>query len=265
MPSNAPIGIFDSGLGGLTVFAAIKRRLPHESLIYLGDTARVPYGTKSDETVVRYSLENADFLESHGVKAFVVACNTASAIALTALKERLHIPVIGMVGPGVHAALAHEGVKRIGVIGTQATIASDAYGKTLRSHRDVEVTSVACSLFVPLAEEGWLDGPIARAIAEQYLAPLKSARVDALILGCTHYPLLKSVLRDVMGESVILIDSGDAAAEALEKLLGGRSLTMAPQVEQNDRIFVTDVPAKFESIARRFLGDGLPKVQRVAL
>ena len=265
MPNNAPIGIFDSGLGGLTVFAAIKRRLPRESLVYLGDTARVPYGTKSDETVVRYSLENAEFLESHGVKAIVLACNTASAIALPALTARSHIPVIGVVDPGARAALMHEGVHTVGVIGTPATIASDAYGRALRAERNVKVLSIACALFVPLVEEGWGAGDIPRRVAEEYLGPLKKAHIEVLILGCTHYPLMKEVIREVMGEGVRLVDSGEATADTLARLLDERGLAAESTHIPEDRIYVTDVPGKFETVARRFLGDGLPKVQRVSL
>lgn len=266
MANVAPIGIFDSGIGGLTVFAAIKKRLPHEPLVYLGDTARVPYGTKSRETVVRYSIENATFLASHGVKAVVVACNTASAMALDELRARVDVPVIGVVEPGAQAAIARSTSRRIGVIGTRATIDSDAYGHALRAlDEDVHVVGAACSLFVPLVEEGWLDGEISEAVAIRYLTSLKEASVDVLILGCTHYPLLKDVIAKVMGDDVALVDSALAAADALAIRLHERGLAADGSSVPSDRIFVTDVPGRFEAVARRFLGGALPPVEHVRL
>jgi len=263
--SNAPIGIFDSGIGGLTVFSAIKKRLPNESLVYLGDTARVPYGTKSAETVVRYSRENAAFLEEKGVKAIVVACNTASAVALDDLRQRCRVPVLGVVEPGVRAALAASQAKRIGVIGTRATIASDAYGSMLcELHSDARVVSVACPLFVPLVEEGWLTGEIVEEITKRYCAEFEYARVDTLILGCTHYPLLKDAIAKVIGPNVTLVDSGEAAAVALKFLIDDEGIASTGTVA-DDRLFVTDVPGQFESVARRFLGGMMPTAKRVSL
>lgn len=264
MANNSPIGIFDSGIGGLTVFAAIKRHLPNESIVYLGDTARVPYGTKSDETVVKYSLQNAEFLKDKGVKAIVVACNTASALAIPALKERMKLPVIGMVGPGAKAALNASRKRRIGVIGTQGTISSNAYGSIIHHFdQSVDVKSCACSLFVPLVEEGWLAGDIPQAIAEQYLGGLKKEDIDVLILGCTHYPLLKAVISRVMGDKVALVDSGEAAAESLGQLLDERGLNADEGFKGEDHIFVTDVPRKFKEVASQFLGGDLPNVTMV--
>ena len=263
--NSQPIGIFDSGIGGLTVFSAIKKRLPNETLVYLGDTARVPYGTKSAETVVRYARENAAFLEEKGVKAVVVACNTASAVALADLRKRCRVPVLGMVEPGVHAALAASQAKRIGVVGTRATIASDAYGALLRElHSNAQVVSVACPLFVPLVEEGWLSGEIVEEITKRYCAELEYAQVDTLILGCTHYPLLKDAITKVVGPDVALVDSGEAAAAALAHLIDNEGIA-APQTRSNDSLFVTDVPGQFEAVARRFLGGMMPEVQRVNL
>jgi glutamate racemase len=263
--NSHPIGVFDSGIGGLTVFSAIKRHLPNEALVYLGDTARVPYGTKSAETVVRYSRENARFLEEKGVKAIVVACNTASAVALDDLRRRCEVPVLGVVEPGVRAALAASVTKRIGVIGTRATIASDAYGSLLHElHADSHVVSVACPLFVPLVEEGWLSGEIVEEIAKRYCAELECARVDALILGCTHYPLLKDAIAKVVGPGVTLVDSGEAAAEALKHLIENEGIASTGTVS-DDQLFVTDVPGQFESVARRFLGGMMPAVKRVNL
>lgn len=263
--SSAPIGIFDSGIGGLTVFSAIKERLPNEALVYLGDTARVPYGTKSAETVVRYSRENAEFLEGQGVKAIVVACNTASAVALEDLRQRCKVPVLGVVEPGVRAALAASSAKRIGVVGTRATIASDAYGLLLRDlHSGANVVSVACPLFVPLVEEGWLSGEIVEEITKRYCAELEYARVDTLILGCTHYPLLKEAIAKVIGPDVTLVDSGEAAAAALACLIDNEGMASSGAA-CGDRLYVTDVPGQFEAVARRFLGGMMPMVERVNL
>lgn len=264
--SSKPIGIFDSGIGGLTVFSAIKKRLPGERLVYLGDTARVPYGTKSAETVVRYALENAAFLEGKGVKAVVVACNTASAVALDALKKRCAVPVIGVVEPGARAALCASHAKHIGVVGTRATIASDAYGSLLRElHSDAHVVSAACPLFVPLVEEGWLSGEIVEEITKRYCAAFSDDTVDAIILGCTHYPLLKDVITKVVGPHVTLVDSGEATAAALAHLIEERGLAAPPDARVNDELFVTDVPGQFETVAKRFLGGSMPEVQRVSL
>lgn len=264
MASNAPIGVFDSGIGGLTVYAAIKRVLPGESIVYLGDTARVPYGTKSDETVVSYALEDAAFLEERGVKAVVVACNTASALALPALCERCSVPVIGVVEPGARAALAASVSRRVGIVGTEATVASGAYERELRK-RDASVrpTAAACSLFVPLVEEGWTDGDIPRAVASRYLKGLSDECIDTLILGCTHYPLLKGVIGQVMGDDVVLVDSGEATAKELERLLVEEGLGADSSADIVDRIFVTDVPTRFEEVAHRFLEGCLPAVTRV--
>lgn len=262
---NKAIGLFDSGLGGLTVLHAIHRLLPNESVVYLGDTARVPYGTKSNETIVRYSVENAKFLISQGVKALVVACNSSSAHALPVLCETFSIPVIGVIAPGAAYAAAATHNKRVGVIGTSATIASQAYPKALSAiDASIVCTEAACPLFVPLVEEGWLDDEITDAVVRRYLATIHSSGIDTLILGCTHYPLLKSAIARVVGESIRLIDSGEACAEALKRLLAEHHM-LADRREADDRIYVTDVPSRFESIARRFLGERLPVVSRIDL
>ncbi len=207
---DAPIGVFDSGVGGLTVVSALMRRLPRESILYLGDTARLPYGDKSPRTVRRYTRRNVDFLLARGVKAVVVACNTASALALEDLDYPL--PIWGVVEPGAAAAVAATR-GRVGVIATESTIRSDAYGRAIRRLDSViEVASKACPLFVPLVEEGWSDDPISRQIAERYLTPLLETGIDTLVLGCTHYPLLKPVLQQVAGEGVRLVDSAETAA-----------------------------------------------------
>ena len=261
------IGIFDSGIGGLTVFAAVQRRLPDESLIYLGDTARVPYGTKSAETVVRYSRECAQFLVDRGVKAIVVACNTASSYALPDLQHRFEVPVIGVVEPGARAALAATRSRAVGVIGTAGTVASNAYGSALKALApDVRVVSRACPLFVPLVEEGWIENEVAEAAARRYLGSIAREGIDALILGCTHYPLLANVIGRVVGEGVRLVDSAETTADALAELIAARGLAAGGgSAEGTHHIYVTDLPARFESIARGFLKGEVPSVTRVDL
>lgn len=257
------IGIFDSGVGGLTVVHALLEALPAEHLIYLGDTGRHPYGTKSADTVTRYSLENAAFLAARGVKLLVVACNSASAVALDALAGRLPVPVIGVIEPGAAAALARTRTGRVGVIGTDATIASGAYTRALRAGRPAcEVYTRACPLFVPLAEEGWTDGPIARAVAETYLASLRTSGIDTLVLGCTHYPLLKPVIAEVMGPDVALVDSAEETARAVGSLLADRGLAR-PAGAGATSFFVTDVPDRFVRIGQRFLGARVESAVRI--
>lgn len=264
--SQSPIGIFDSGIGGLTVFAAVRACLPDESILYLGDTARVPYGTKSAETVVRYSRECAGFLMERGVKAVVVACNTASAYALPDLAGTLGVPVLGVIEPGCQAALAASRSGVIGVIGTSGTIASNAYGAELKKLRPgVRVVSRACPLFVPLVEEGWTDNEVARAAVQRYLSGLCEEGIDTLILGCTHYPLLKEAIGRQVGDGVRLVDSAQTTAEALRALLLQRGLTAPSASASANHLYVTDLPGRFESIAHRFLCGDLPPVTRVDL
>ncbi len=227
MPSDkeSPIGLFDSGIGGLTVLQQIIEKLPRENTVYLGDTARSPYGTKSVETVLRYSFENADFLLQKGVKLVVVACNTSTAVALAALEENLTVPVVGVIEPGARGALKKTRNKRVGVIGTEGTIQSGAYTQALkRLDPKVEVYSRACPLFVPLVEEGWLDNEVVERTVESYLASLKKSGIDTLILGCTHYPLLKKAIRKFMGREVRLVDSAEETADEVSALLQKRSL-----------------------------------------
>ncbi len=263
--NNAPIGIFDSGIGGLTVMSAIMKRLPNESLIYLGDTARVPYGNKSQETVVRYSRECAHFLVERGVKAVVVACNTASAYALADLGRELSVPVIGVIEPGAFAAMQKTSKKTIGVIGTSGTVASNAYGKALKAlDPKVRVVSLACPLFVPLVEEGWIDNDITYAIANRYLADMANEGIDVLILGCTHYPLLKKAIAEQVGGLVSLVDSAETTSLALKDCLS-KNKSHCSSATVSHRIYVTDLPARFESVARLFLGCAPPSVTRVDL
>jgi len=257
----ARIGVFDSGVGGLTVLNALHRRLPAESTVYLGDTARVPYGTKSSDVVVRYSRTNARFLLEHDLKLLVVACNTATAHALETLQRELPVPVIGVVEPGARAAAALTRSRRIGVIGTAGTIASGAYQRALAAAvPGAEVVARACPLFVPLAEEGWTDGDVPRLVAERYLGDLRGD-IDTLVLGCTHYPLLAPVIADVLGPEVALVDSAEATAAAVEDTL--RGLGAAPEAQVRRTYYVTDVPARFPEIAARFLGHAPEHVEQV--
>ena len=259
-----PIGVFDSGIGGLTVAREILRVLPEEKLLYFGDTARVPYGTKSGETVTRFTLEAAEFLRDFDIKALVVACNTASAYALTALGERLQLPVVGVIESGARAAARGGEARRVGVIGTAATVASRAYDRALaKIAPQAEVTSVACPLFVPLVEEGWLEHPVTRQVAEEYLAPLCERRLDVLILGCTHYPLLRPVLQEVMGPSVRLVDAGPDTASTVGELLGAAGRAPSTGSPPEHRIFVTDALPAFQRTGERFLGRALPPVEVV--
>jgi len=258
-----PIGVFDSGVGGLTVAAALARRLPGERIVYLGDTARLPYGTKSPATVARYTQANVDFLVGRGVKAVVVACNTASALALDRLETAL--PVWGGIEPGAaRAAAASRG--RVGVIATEATVQSDAYGRALaRLRPSLVVLSRACPLFVPLVEEGWFEHPAAELIAADYLAPLQQAGIDVLVLGCTHYPLLRPLLQRVMGPGVRLIDSGEATAEALAATLRAEGLEALPGGEVFHRFAVSDDEARFRQVGSRFIGDRLGAAEVVGV
>ncbi|MCM2356704.1 MAG: glutamate racemase [Geobacteraceae bacterium] len=260
------IGIFDSGVGGLTVLKEIVRALPQEDTIYLGDTARVPYGTKSPETVSRYARQIASFLLSRDIKLLVVACNTASAVALDSLKELLPIPVVGVIEPGARRAAAVTETGKVGVIGTEGTIRSSAYAKAIkRMNPEIEVITRACPLFVPLAEEGWVDNEVVRLTARLYLRGLREEGVDTLVLGCTHYPLLKGVISEVMGEGVTLVDSAEETARTVAEILLGSGM-LRPAAEQgNHHYFVTDVPAGFIKVGNRFLGGQLGDVYQVSL
>lgn len=263
MPERA-IGIFDSGVGGLTVLKEIARLLPQEELFYVGDTARVPYGTKSPETVRRYALESAGFLVSQGVKMLVVACNTASAVAIDDLATRFQIPVIGVIVPGSRRAVALTGNQKIGVIGTDGTVKSGAYARAIRDEAPgVDVFSVACPLFVPLAEEGWAEHQIAGIAAGEYLSGLISSGVDTLVLGCTHYPLLKKTVQAIMGDAVRLVDSAEETARVVVDTLSvvGENRSGAGGV----RFFVTDVPDRFRRVGSAFLGRNLDHVEQVSL
>lgn len=257
------IGIFDSGVGGLTVMQKLMERLPHENLVYLGDTARYPYGNKSAETVQRYSFENTEFLVDKGIKLLVVACNSASAVALDALQERYDVPVVGVIEPGARAAAARTRNGRVGVIGTEATIASGSYTRSLKKIRPgIEIYTRACPLFVPLAEEGWTDNAIARATVALYLGSLKKSGIDTLILGCTHYPLLKPAIGKFLGKKVTLVDSAEETAREVRETLG-KNGSMRRRGRGSTSFFVTDVPDRFVKVGGRFLGERVESAVRI--
>jgi len=264
--SLLPIGVFDSGVGGLTVLRAVRRRLPNESVIYLGDTARVPYGMKSRGTIERYAVEDAGFLIRKGVKMLVIACNTISANARERLRTEFDLPLLSVIGPGARMAARVTRTGRIGVIATEATVESGAYERAIRDacqDHEVEIFSRACPLFVPLVEEGETDSQIAQLIAEQYLALLREKRIDTLVLGCTHYPLLKSVIGSTIGADVTLVDSAEATAEETAQLLEKRSLINQSPNGSVSRFYVTDAAGRFHRIAERILGEPLDHLEAV--
>jgi glutamate racemase len=258
----APIGVFDSGIGGLTVAHEVIRQLPNESIIYFGDTARVPYGPKSPDTVRRYSREIATFLRDEGVKTIVIACNTATAHALTVLRDELDMPVVGVVEPGARAAVAATRRGHVGVIGTVGTIKSGAYERAIRAlDPDIIVTPRACPLFVPLVEEGWTDHEATKLIAREYLQPMLDANVDTLVLGCTHYPLLKPLLRDVLGDDVRLIDSAEETAAETARTLAAEKLAADRRDDPDYRFIASDDPLQFLQLGQRFLGGTMEGVE----
>ncbi len=266
MTATAPIGVFDSGIGGLTVVHELMRQLPHESIVYFGDTARVPYGNKGPETVQRYSREIADFLEARGVKAIVVACNTATAHALPMLQAERTIPVIGVVEPGARAAVAATRSGAIGVIGTAGTVRSGAYERAIQALRaDARVFAQACPLFVPLVEEGWTDREATRLIAGEYLEPLAHHSIDTLVLGCTHYPLLKPLLHTLLGADVRLIDSAEETAAETARVLATAGLAAPDAAAPTYRFVCSDDPARFLTLGQRFLGAAIDHVERQPL
>ena len=264
--ASDPIGVFDSGLGGLTVLRAIRDRLPRESTVYLGDTARVPYGPKAAETIRRYVREATDFLVDNGVKAVVIACNTATARALPDVQDRAGVPVLGVVEPGGRAAAEASMTGRIGVIGTRGTISSRVYNRVIHRHRpDAEVFEQACPLFVPLVEEGWTDDAVTRLAARRYIEPLLEKDIDTLVLACTHYPLLKPLLSDLVGPGVRLIDSAESTAAALDDLLSAAGLANGREEQPGARYYVTDEAARFDLLARRLLGEEVAHLETVSV
>jgi glutamate racemase len=264
--------VFDSGIGGLTVVRELMRQLPRESIIYFGDTARVPYGPKSPDSVRRYSREIAAFLTSQDVKAIVIACNTATAHALTVLQQEHSVPVIGVVEPGARAAVAATRRQELGVIGTAGTIGSGAYERAIRAIApDADIVARPCPLFVPLVEEGWLDTEATRLIAREYLAPLQAAGIDTLVLGCTHYPLLKPLLAELLGPDVALIDSAHETAAETARVLEARGLLTDTATSAGDngrlthRFIASDAPDYFLRLGQRFLGSAIERVETVTL
>jgi glutamate racemase len=264
--SAAPIGVFDSGIGGLTVVRELMRQLPDESIIYFGDTARVPYGPKSPDTVLRYSREIVSLLDAQGVKAIVIACNTATAHALPALRRELSLPIIGVIEPGARAAAAATKSGRVGVIGTAGTIKSGAYETEIkRILPDAFVFSQACPLFVPLAEEGWTEDEATMLIAERYLTPVAEARTDTLVLGCTHYPLLKGAIGRVVGREVRLIDSAEETARQTAEILRSKNLQASEKGNARYRFIASDAPETFLRVGSRFLGSAIDRVETITL
>lgn len=261
-----PIGVFDSGLGGLTVVNQLMNHLPDESIVYFGDTARVPYGSKSPLTIQKFSVQIARFLQQQGVKLIVVACNTASSVALDEIKESVRIPVIGVIEPGARAALRDSGGKRIGVIGTSATVSAGKYEAVLKSlDSSVEVFSKACPLFVPLVEEGWIDSPVTEEVAAIYLKPLMGKNIAGLILGCTHYPIIKATIKKVVNGNVQIIDSAIETAVEVRNTLRSHKILNESSHKPEHLFYVSDFPQKFEEIARRLLGRPLVNVHHIAL
>jgi len=266
--SSRPIGVFDSGIGGLTVVKELSRLLPNEKIIYFGDTARVPYGNKSKETIIHYSLQIAYFLLKKKIKMLVVACNSASSVSLPTLKRHFHIPVIGVIEPGAKSAITSTSKNNIGVIGTLGTVSSLSYKKALKKiSRNVKVHQQACPLFVPLAEDGWNKTKIAQDISDEYLKGFANKGIDSLILGCTHYPLLKDVIQNSVGKNVKLIDSGVETAKEVKRILEKRNLlNNHRQTDRNHSVYyVSDFPHKFKEVSQRFLSKELTHVHKVKL
>jgi glutamate racemase len=266
--SIRPIGVFDSGIGGLTVVKELRHLLPNERIVYFGDTARVPYGNKSKETIIHYSLQIAYFLLKKKIKMLVVACNSASSVSLPTLKRHFHIPIIGVIEPGAKSAVHTSENNKIGVIGTLGTIKSNSYKKALkRLNPKINVYQQACSLFVPLAEDGWNKTKIAQDISDEYLKSLSGKGIDTLILGCTHYPLLKDVIQTSIGKNVKLIDSGVETAKEVKRILEKKGLlNLRKPINRNHSVFyVSDFPHRFEEVSQRFLAQELEYVHKVKL
>ncbi len=266
MEKEKPIGVFDSGIGGLTVVKRVASALPKENIIYFGDTARVPYGSKSNATVIEYGLQDARFLINKNVKAIVVACNTVSSVALDEIRRKFNVPVIGVIEPGATLAAKETKNGRIGVIGTRATVNNKAYSSEIKKiNSTIEVYEKECPLFVPLAEEGWIKHKATYDIAEEYLKELRELKIDTLVLGCTHYPILSTVIQDVIGKNVKLIDSGIASAEVIKKELDRVDLHTNKYTSGSQEFYVSDIPTKFKEVAELFLGQEIKFVQKVDL
>ncbi len=262
--ASNPIGVFDSGVGGLTVVRALMERLPFEDILYFGDTARVPYGVKSAETITGYARQITEFLLHRNVKLLIIACNTMAAVAYEAVATLSSVPVLDVIAAGARAAVDATRTKAIGVIGTPATISSNAYTRAIhRYDNEIRIVSRACPLFVPLVEEGWFDHPVTRLTAAEYLKPVLAERIDTLVLGCTHYPLLKPLLQEVTGSEIRLIDSAEAMASIAANLLAETGLENPRRTAPDHRFFVTDVPHRFQTIGEHILGRTLSHVEIV--
>jgi glutamate racemase len=259
-----PVGIFDSGVGGLTVMKEIIQHLPDEHILYLGDTARVPYGTRSPETVLRYSFENAGFLISRGIKILIVACNTSSAVSLDLLREKFPVPVIGVVEPGARAAVERTRLKSVAVVGTETTIRTGSYERAIKAiDYSINVSGIACPLFVPLIEEGWLDGDVVSLTAEKYLSAIRRNGADALVLGCTHYPMIKDVIENIV--HIPLIDSAIETARELKRVLEQEDMLRKSSGNVVREFFVTDSTEKFAQVGERFLGHKILNISKIEL
>lgn len=257
-----PIGVFDSGLGGLTVVRELRRQLPHEAILYFGDIAHLPYGTKSRAQIQRFSLENARFLTQKGVKALIIACNSSSSAAFHLLKRKFSLPVISVIEPAVEESLRETRNGRIGVIGTAATVESRVYEEALGNRNpQVKVFTQSCPLFVPLVEEGWLDGGVTEKVIEKYLTPLIDQKIDTLILGCTHYPILKQKIQSFLGPRVRLVDSAVPTVKSLASLLEKKGLLYSKKRIPQFQIFTSDLPRNFIRVGEQFLGEGLPRIK----
>lgn len=260
--NTQPIGVFDSGVGGLTVVRALMERIPFENIIYFGDTARTPYGVKSPETINRYASEITKFLLDFDVKLLIIACNTMAAVAYETVKKLSPVPVLEVIDAGARMAVQATRTKQVGVVGTPATVTSNVYARAIHRHDPaIRVFSQACPLFVPLVEEGWLDHEVTRLTAQEYMKPILAERLDTLVLGCTHYPLIKALLQDIAGQGVYLVDSAEAIAEMTAELLFGRELATQSQSNPEYRFYVSDVPYRFQTIGERFLGRTLGNIQ----
>ncbi len=262
--NDKPIGIFDSGVGGLTVVREIIGKLPHENIVYLGDTARVPYGGRSPETVMRYSLENTEFLMSENIKMLVVACNTSSAVSLYTLSNKFSIPIIGVVEPGARAAVEKTRVKKVAIIGTETTISSRSYERAIQAIDDsISISGTACPLFVPLIEEGWLDGDVVTLTAREYLSSIVNDGADTIVLGCTHYPMIRNVIRDIVQRP--LIDSAVETAKEVQKVLEEMNICASDNAKATRKFYVTDSPDKFARVGERFLGHEITDITKINL
>lgn len=264
--SNSPIGMFDSGVGGLTLFKSIKTLLPKENLIYFGDTAHVPYGTKSPDVIKKFSLQIARFLENLGIKALVVACHTASSTALSDLKKKIKIPVVGVIEPSAQKAITITKNNNIGIIGTKTTIESGSYQSFIqKANPKISITTVAAPLLVPLVEEGWINKKVTRSVLQEYISPFKKAQIDTLILGCTHYPIIKRLFREELGLGVTLVDASLETALYLKQLLREKLLINNRRSSPNYSFYVSDDPNKFSQLAQMFLGEKIEVIKPVAL